>query len=298
MRKKGVPVDRLKGKNPVNPFFGVRTDFSAGSRLDFHKHEFFEIIYVLSEGCIHQFESKEYKVAPGTLIFVPPYVVHRMSIPNNAKVFIVYFDATFPKPLELGDAADVDLISVRKHPEFAPFIFHRKIDFMTRGSDRKKITALFETLAAESRGQRIGYLELQRSALRFLLLSVVRLYENEIQGLIQKNAQHEFSNDVIFRILKFIQANLYRKISLDDVAKEVFLTSNYVSHLISRETDKTFSALILEKRIEHAKELLRFTSKRLVEIAEEVGFPDETYFSKRFKLYTGETPKKFRDSII
>jgi YesN/AraC family two-component response regulator len=143
----------------------------------------------------------------------------------------------------------------------------------------------------------VGALEMQRSALRMFLLLIVRLYEEPIEKLIREHRQEQSTSEAILKILKFMQARLSEKIALEDVAKEVFLTPNYVSHLIKRETGKTFSGLILEKRIERAKELLQFTPKRLAEIAEEVGFSDEAYFSKRFKLATGKTPKKFRDSI-
>lgn len=297
MQKPGIAVHQLREKKLLNPSFGVRTDFSEGSRLGFHKHEFFEVIYFLSEGCTHQFEDKEKPVRPGTLIFVPPYFVHQVKIPKNARTFILYFDAHFPKPLELSEVTNVDLISIKKHPEFAPFIFQKSLDFFVEGSDREMVTDLFELMARESRQQRLGTLDMQRSALRFFLLLMVRLYEEPIEKLIHENKQELSSSEAILKILKFMQTHLSEKITLEDVAREVFLTPNYVSHLIKRETGKTFSALILENRIERAKQLLQFTSKRLIEIAEEVGFPDEAYFSKRFKLATGKTPKKFRDAL-
>jgi AraC-like DNA-binding protein len=297
MRKPGIAIYQLKEKKLFNPLFGVRTDFSEGSLMGFHKHEFFEVLYFLSEGCTHQFEGEERPVRPGTLIFVSPYFVHQVKIPKDARAFVLYFDPHFPKPLELSEVADVDLISVKKHPEFAPFIFQKSLDFFVEGSDREMVTQLFELMTRESRHQRLGALEMQRSALRMFLLLIVRLYEEPIEKLIREHRQEQSTSEAILKILKFMQARLSEKIALEDVAKEVFLTPNYVSHLIKRETGKTFSGLILEKRIERAKELLQFTPKRLAEIAEEVGFSDEAYFSKRFKLATGKTPKKFRDSI-
>jgi AraC-like DNA-binding protein/quercetin dioxygenase-like cupin family protein len=296
MKKSAIAVHQLKEKKLLNPSFGVRTDFSEGSLMGFHKHEFFEVLYLLSEGCTHQFEGQEKPVAPGTLIFVPPYFVHQVKIPKKAQAFVLYFDPHFPKPLELSEAADIDLISIKKHPEFAPFIFQKSLNFTVSGADRKTITELFELMTRESRQERLGSLEMQRSLLRVFLLTVVRLFEAPIEKLIRENKQEQSTSEAIMKIFKFMQAHLSDKIALEYVAKEVFLTPNYVSHLIKRETGKTFSSLIAEKRIERAKELLQFTPKRLVEIAEEVGFPDEAYFSKRFKLATGKTPKKFRDS--
>jgi AraC family transcriptional activator of pobA len=136
MRKPGIAIYQLKEKKLFNPLFGVRTDFSEGSLMGFHKHEFFEVLYFLSEGCTHQFEGEERPVRPGTLIFVSPYFVHQVKIPKDARAFVLYFDPHFPKPLELSEVADVDLISVKKHPEFAPFIFQKSLDFFVEGSDR------------------------------------------------------------------------------------------------------------------------------------------------------------------
>ena len=49
-------------------------------------------------------------------------------------------------------------------------------------------------------------------------------------------------------------------------------------------------------RIHYGAYLLRISGKKLQEIAEEVGFGNDSYFGKLFKRYVGQTPEAYRDS--
>ena len=50
-------------------------------------------------------------------------------------------------------------------------------------------------------------------------------------------------------------------------------------------------------RIDHAKTMLRATDWKVSRIAHEVGYPDEKYFSKQFKILEGMTPMEYRNSF-
>lgn len=83
-------------------------------------------------------------------------------------------------------------------------------------------------------------------------------------------------------------------LSLNQVAREVNISANYLSAVFSQEVGATFTEYVTGKRMELAKELLRTTDKRSGEVAVAVGYKDPHYFSFLFKKTQGCTPRDYR----
>ena len=83
-------------------------------------------------------------------------------------------------------------------------------------------------------------------------------------------------------------------LSLNEVAAQVNLSPSHFSTVFSQETGQTFKAYLTEVRIRHAKELLRSTTLRSLEISYQIGYSDPHYFSYVFRKQTGLSPREFR----
>ena len=92
----------------------------------------------------------------------------------------------------------------------------------------------------------------------------------------------------------YICENLSRRLELDDVANQVFLSSTYFGILFKKETGTTFSEYLFEKRMEKAKEYLQELRYNINEIANMVGYKDTKYFSRQFKKCFGINPDQYR----
>ncbi|MDR3164999.1 MAG: AraC family transcriptional regulator [Synergistaceae bacterium] len=101
---------------------------------------------------------------------------------------------------------------------------------------------------------------------------------------------------VIYKAVQFIQRNYPRKISLDEVAREVDLSASYFSKVFKSEIGCNFNTYMNIVRIGKSINLLLYDNLDLVSIASLVGFEDQSYFSKVFKQVTGVTPHAFRKS--
>jgi two-component system response regulator YesN len=64
--------------------------------------------------------------------------------------------------------------------------------------------------------------------------------------------------------------------------------------LFSKKKGITFNKFLIKVRMEKAKELLKFTDQKVINIATMVGYNEVYYFSHSFKKYTGLTPREFR----
>lgn len=80
-----------------------------------------------------------------------------------------------------------------------------------------------------------------------------------------------------------------------DYARLLAMSPNNLSKKCSRYFKKTPSALIQERLIMEAKKLLHLTRKSIKEIAWQLHFEDEFYFSRVFKKFTKVSPQTFRD---
>jgi len=106
-----------------------------------------------------------------------------------------------------------------------------------------------------------------------------------------KNAQNR---DIIYKAVSFIKNNFHNKnISLNDVANEIGLSTSYFSKLFKEELGLSYIDYLNKVRIDASKELLK-RDYSLAEIAQRVGFSDQSYFSKVFKKIEGISPGRWR----
>lgn len=82
--------------------------------------------------------------------------------------------------------------------------------------------------------------------------------------------------------------------SLQFIAQELDLNQSYLSRMFRKQTGVAFSQYLGQLRIDRAKHLLRFTRLKNYEIAQQIGFTDEHYFSKVFKQRCGISPTQYR----
>lgn len=98
-------------------------------------------------------------------------------------------------------------------------------------------------------------------------------------------------------ILHYISQHYSEDITLDQVSRMVELSRTYVCGMFKKEMGVNLTNYIMNYRIEKAKELLRDTNLRSYEIAEKVGFQDDSYFSRTFKKVTGRSPNAYKKEI-
>ena len=94
--------------------------------------------------------------------------------------------------------------------------------------------------------------------------------------------------------MDYIKTNYREKITLDDVANYAYLSKSYLSKIFKEEMDCTLTAYINKVRVEKSKQLLLDERISLADIAGQVGFEDQSYFTKVFKKVTGISPGKFK----
>lgn len=99
---------------------------------------------------------------------------------------------------------------------------------------------------------------------------------------------------VIRRVKELIQKNYAGEITLTRVAEQVHLSPAYLSRLFKNRTGKSFIDYLTEVRLQEAKTLLLSGEMTIDQVAEAVGFQNNSYFTAVFKKHQGLTPSEFR----
>lgn len=100
----------------------------------------------------------------------------------------------------------------------------------------------------------------------------------------------------IQKIVEYINANLDKEITLNDIADEMGLSVTYVSKIFKNNLGVKYIDYVNSSRIEKAKSLLKDTMVPIKEVGFKVGFNNIQTFIRVFKKYEGITPGQFRDN--
>ncbi|MFC3771145.1 response regulator [Paenibacillus sp. GCM10012303] len=101
------------------------------------------------------------------------------------------------------------------------------------------------------------------------------------------------SHQIVKQLLSIVEEEMDQEISLHQVADRLFVNSSYLSRLFKQETGKSFSAYVIERKMERAKAAL-LDGAKISEAASLVGYHDGSYFTRVFRKYWGVTPGEVR----
>jgi len=96
------------------------------------------------------------------------------------------------------------------------------------------------------------------------------------------------------RMLDYVNQNFTKKIKAKEIAEAGVLSVSRALHLFKEETGLSFTDYISKLRLDYGKYLLLNTDIKLADLANEVGFYDQSHFTRYFKKKEGITPSHFR----
>lgn len=120
-------------------------------------------------------------------------------------------------------------------------------------------------------------------------------YVRRIQQRIRAFFPGEAAGPYVRKVCMEILTGLGKDLSMEDLAASLFLSKNYLGELFREEAGQTVSAYKAFVKVERSKYLLRHSSLRWYEIANELGYSNIEYFTKVFKKIQGETPQEYRN---
>ncbi|TDW20603.1 AraC-like DNA-binding protein [Breznakia blatticola] len=254
-----------------------------------HRHNYIELSYVYSGSMTHVISGKKITIQQGELILLNQNVEHEILFTGEDDIIFNFIIQ--PEFLEfLSSIVDTDNEVVR-------FIFQALYSY----DDTKEFLVFHESNNLVA----LDYIELIISELYRPQLNagvslklLVGLLLTELMNHpenIQTHKSESSERVLMSRILKYVHTK-YKEGSLVVLSKQLGIADYKICKVIKKYTKSTFIQLVQEERLKNAVQLLVSTTLPVVDIMEEVGYENITYFYKIFKKKYQMTPSVYRET--
>jgi AraC-like DNA-binding protein/mannose-6-phosphate isomerase-like protein (cupin superfamily) len=253
-----------------------------------HFHEFFEVFYCLSGGCVSTIDGKRISFSEGNLCFILPHTNHMTEIFSDSIVInLLIRKSTFDEfcfNLLTGN----NLLS----RFFMGGLFFSKagkyVIFDT--SEDTEFPDMILDMFAEQAVDDAYSNSIMRNRIEIFFSLLMRRYGN--RPVTQKDEQRAIKNKHM-DMIAYINEN-FRTVTLAQLARHFNLERAYCSRLIKAITGKTFTALICGIRMRFAKQLLQDSNERIYDISYSLGFENQETFIRTFKKTFAQSPAEYR----
>lgn len=99
-----------------------------------------------------------------------------------------------------------------------------------------------------------------------------------------------------YQVKKYISTNLFSKLSLEDIAKHLNKTPNYLNYVFKKECGMSIGRYINEEKVRVLCEMIQYREIPFSIACENIGITDISYGYRLFKKHTGLTPKEYLSS--
>lgn len=256
---------------------------------NYHCHDFIEIVIILKGKGHFLINGTEIPITEGNVLLLNPGTYHK-SIPLPSHTLTECYLAF----------TDVEFINTPKN--FFPLFHGQKILGKLPEKAKKEIFQLCGAMNQESQSRNTGRYFMLKAYLIQVLCLLLRFDQQEELSDEHHMKGYEFKSPnktyVVQQIMKYMESHYREKISLDQIAENMYLSPFYISKLFKSETGDTPINYLISLRMEKAKELLdRNPALSIQEAAAQVGYEDAYHFSKLFKKYYGLSPMYYKARI-
>ena len=233
----------------------------------------YQILYVANGKTHFCFDGKEEIVSAGHMVLYKPEEIQKYVyyLEDNPEVFWIHFTGSDVKNILAYHG-----ISLDEHVFYCGVLPDYK--------------ALFRKIIQELQLCRYGYEDYIASLFNDILLLVDR----------QQHEQKKATGDVqeqIERAAAYFNENYNTKISIDDYAESLHISTNWFIHNFKQYAGMSPAQYILSLRMVNAQSLLERTTYNIKEISEIVGYENPLYFSRVFKKEIGKSPAQYRKEM-
>lgn len=249
-----------------------------------HKHDFYQILYLTEGSGRHIIDFETYVAGAGYFYFLSPGMMHTWDFDKNTEGYLVNFQGSFFQKAFNNDNY------------LSQFPFFHSINnepFMAISPHiHAQIEGVLEEIIEENRNKQVFYEEAIRSNLVNLLIQLTRYYVPKSVSLFAP-----FSSIQTVREFEKLVDKLYlEKRFPKDYALILNITPNYLNEMCVEAVGKSAGQIIRNRILLEAKRLLSYGKMSISEVAYQLNFEDNAYFSRFFKKYTNLTPDEFRQS--
>lgn len=227
-----------------------------------HIHSGFEVIYLLGGSVTYGFEGKEIKLSKGDILITPPFRYHYLNVDNNVnyeRLNILFYPEKFDFDLKLNG------IVVFNDDSHIVYKIINQIKYYCDFANPDDYSFIFELKIKE------------------LCYALASNFSSgtEVNTLVY--------DKTVRNILEYINDNIYKNISIADIAKHCYLSEGHVNHVFKKQFKTSPINYIKMKKLSIAQKLL-LSKVTPTEVAERLGYEDYSVFYRNYLRFYNKKP--------
>lgn len=281
-----MKVYKSTNKIPEGHIVGLFKNNSAKPFVPQHKHEFIEIIYVVSGTATEYIDSISYDVRRGDMLFINYNSVHSLCANEGYLFFNVCFlPETMANEIMTPQNA-VAMLALTAFNEMRDGKNGGKLHFSH--DERPEIENILNAMLREQNDRLPSSSRVVENYVNILITKMLRKTEIGDRGDV---------DDVWEKIEEYISDNPNGDLSLSTLASKSFYNPSYFSRVFKQRFGSTLTEYVRTMRVNRVATMLRDTDMSIEQCFEESGFGDRTAFYHAFSKQLGLTPAEYRAKV-
>lgn len=261
---------------------------SDNTRLEvnYHYHDFDKIIFLISGNIEYTIEGKTYLCNEQDFIFVPHGMLHKLQNLSNQSYnrIVIYFKPEFLS--EMGESVNLG--------RFYEEIIKKDCNVLHfKDKSSNQLHKYLLKYQKEEEEDKFGRDLMLKTLMDEFLIYLNRAVLKEDVSYLPK--VHE--NSKISAIFAYINQNLNGDLSVDSIAKDLFMSRSYLMHLFKEETGETLASYITSRRLAYGRSLI-FAGVSITEACYACGYKEYSTFLRAYRKKYGETPSELRKQEV
>lgn len=244
---------------------------------------FFELVYVISGIGDHIVNENKIAYTAGDLFLITPNDYHGFDLNGICEFMVIRFGENYIKEYQWKSIDHIECLLY--------YASHLSGSVLVNSEDQKMMSLLIQNLQQAIEHESIYNEDLTRHLVNAIIVIAAR----NIAVIKPKNISS--NTDVrILQILDYIQENirLPKLLKVEAIANQFGLSPTYLGSYFRKQCNESIQQYISSYKIRLIEHRLRFSDKRVHEIADEFGFADESHINKFFKRHKGKSLKAYR----
>jgi len=251
------------------------------------RQNYFSLIWITEGHGKLKADFADYSFEAGALLSFSPYQPFMIYDSSGVKGHAIHFHSDF-------------FCILKHHKEVScnGLLFNNVYDppiTLINESTAEQLTTLIKQIKVEMQNPALAQYELLVSYLKILLINVTRLKSEQLPA--SKELKADGEPFVLQKLKDAIEEHYKTKHSASDYADMLHVSPKALGKIAKSYFNKTLTDLIAERIIIEAKRELYLTKKPVKEIAAELGYQDEYYFSRFFKNNANISPQVYRETV-
>ncbi|WP_306350461.1 AraC family transcriptional regulator [Flavobacterium sp. '19STA2R22 D10 B1'] len=249
------------------------------------QHSFFELVYVIDGTGKQCINNNHFDYTAGHMFLITPQDCHSFEIETTTQFFFLRFNDIYlqSKAMQSHNIKQLEFILQNAN--------HQPGCILKNKSDKCLVRSMVDAIIRERVNRDLYNNELIRQLVNTLIVIVAR---NIAKYLPEQNSN--MLEDKIVEILNYIQSNIYspEKIRTEVISNHFGISESYLGRYFKKHCNETMQSYITKYKIQLIETRLDHSDKRITEIANELGFTDESHLNKFFKNQKGMSPTQYR----